>query len=119
MRLQSPVMAAKKQRHSGFVSQANERNKVRKIGNLVGQLISRRGYASVMSNGELRGSIQTAVGPSLAESFQVGNLRAGVLHLLIADSVSLQEFNFRKRAILKQLQIDVPDRVKDLRFRVG
>lgn len=112
-------MPPKKQRHSGFVSAENERNKVRKIGNLVGQLISRRGYASVMSDSELRGSIQTAVGASLEESFRVGNLRAGVLHLLIADSVSLQEFNFRKRAILKQLQRDVPDRVKDLRFRIG
>lgn len=111
-------MAAKK-RNSGFVSEHNRRTQVKKIGNLVGQLISRRGYASVMSDQELERSIKLAVGTTLESSFRVGKIRAGVLQLMITDSVSLQEFNFQKRAILKQLQTDVPDRVKDVRFRVG
>ena len=107
-----------RQRHSGLVSEHNQRTRVNKVGKLVGQLISRRGYASVMSDQQLAVSIRIAVGASLEESFRVGKLRSGVLQVLVVDSVSLQEFNFQRRAILKQLQTDLPDQVTDLRFRI-
>lgn len=93
--------------------------RVRPIGSLVNQLISRRGYAQVLANEELHQTIASAIGDQLASAFQIGNLRRGVLQVYASDSVTLQELNFRKRAILKQIDRDVPgSQVTDLRFRI-
>ncbi len=81
--------------------------------------MSRRGYAQNAANEDLRRAIVTAIGDQLGASFEIGNLRRGVLQLYAADSVTLQELNFRKRAILKQLDLELPDnKVTDLRFRI-
>ena len=97
----------------------NDRPRVRKIGTIVNQLIARRGYARAVGNDALRGAIADVIGAPLEKSFEVGNLKNGVLHVFVTDSVSIQEFNFQKRRILKRLQSDFPeDKVNDLRFRV-
>jgi len=81
--------------------------------------MSRRGYAQVAANEELRQAIASAIGDQLASAFQVGNLRLGVLQVYAADSVTLQELNFHKRAILQHLQRELPgNKVTDLRFRI-
>ena len=100
-------------------SPASDPPRVRRIGSLVSQLMSRRGYAQVFAGEELQRVIAAAIGQQLASSFQVGNLRKGVLQVYAADSVTLQELNFHKRAILKRLEQEVPDnKVTDLRFRI-
>ena len=80
---------------------------VRRIGSLVNQLMSRRGYAQVLANEELHGVIAAAVGEQLGTAFQIGKLKAGVLHIYASDSVTLQELNFQKRTILKRIQVDL------------
>lgn len=96
-----------------------EKPRVRRIGSIVGQLISRRGYAQVSANEAIHQLMVTEVGPELGGSLQVGNLRQGVLHIYASDSVTLQELNFRKRNILKRLQRELPNnKIKDLRFRI-
>ncbi|MEM9828103.1 MAG: DUF721 domain-containing protein [Planctomycetota bacterium] len=95
---------------------------VRSIGNLVGQLVASRGYASVMTDAAMLESVLAALGPSHsapdAGTVRVGRLRAGVLQIHVGDSVMLQELNFQKRSILRRLQKDFPDQVHDLRFRI-
>ncbi len=92
---------------------------IRRIGSLVNQLMSRRGYAQVAVNEELHQVIATAVGPPLEKAFQVGKLSAGVLHVYATDSVTLQELNFQKRNILRRIQQDMPgNKVTELRFRI-
>lgn len=92
---------------------------VRRIGSLVNQLMSRRGYAQVLSNDELHRVIAAAVGQPLEAAFQVGKLKAGVLQVYASDSVTLQELNFQKRTILKRIQTEIPgNKVTDLRFRI-
>lgn len=81
--------------------------------------MSRRGYAQVAANDELHQEIASVIGVALQAEFQVGNLRRGILQIYARDSVTLQELNFQKRAILKHLQKVLPDsRVNELRFRV-
>lgn len=81
--------------------------------------MSRRGYAQAVAGEDLRRAIASTIGDQLGSSFQVGNLRNGVLQVYAADSVTLQELNFRKIAILKHLQQELPDnKVTDLRFRI-
>lgn len=96
-----------------------EKPRVRRIGALMSQLMSRRGYAQVAVNEELHRTVASAIGDQLASEIQIGNLRKGVLQVYASDSVTLQELNFRKRAILKRLQQELPEnKVTDLRFRV-
>ncbi len=91
----------------------------KRIGTLIGQLLSRRGYAQVIAIQSLQIIVESEVGESLAKSIQVGNLRGGTLHIYAGDSVTLQELTFRKRALLKRLQTEMPEnRIIDLRFRV-
>ena len=97
----------------------SEQPGVRRIGSLMNQLISRRGYAQVTVDEELHRTVAAVIGDQLAADFQIGNLRKGVLQIYATDSVTLQELNFRKRAILKRLQKELPqNRVTDLRFRI-
>ncbi len=93
--------------------------RVRRIGSLVNQLISRRGYAQVSANEQMMRVISLATGEQLQSAFRVGNLKNGVLQIYASDSVTLQELNFQKRTILKRLKSDLPDnKVTDLRFRI-
>lgn len=96
-----------------------EKPRVRRIGSIVGQLISRRGYAQVSANEAIYQLMVMEVGPELGGGLQVGNLRQGVLHIYASDSVTIQELNFRKRGILKRIQRELPEnKIKDLRFRI-
>lgn len=109
----------KKNRSDHSDHSANEKPRVRRIGSLVSQLLSRRGYAQVLANDDLHRAVASVVDPHLRSAFQIGNLRGGVLQIYATDSVTLQELNFRKRAILKHLQTTLPEsKVTDLRFRI-
>ncbi|TWU18907.1 DUF721 domain-containing protein [Allorhodopirellula heiligendammensis] len=94
-------------------------NSARRIGTIVSQLMSRRGYASVASDNAMTGSIAQSVGPTLAGSITVGKLSRGVLHVYAVDSVVMQELTFQKRKILKALSKDHPQaKITDIRFRL-
>ena len=95
------------------------RPRIRKIGSLVSQLMSRRGYAQGAASDHLQAVIAGSVGTTLGSSVQVGNLKKGVLHIFVSDSVSLQELNFQKRSILRTVQRALPDaEITDLKFRI-
>jgi len=97
----------------------SESPQVRRLGSLVNQLMSRRGYASATASDDLLRVIVAAIDPTLQSSIQVGNLRQGILHVFATDSVTLQELNFQKQVILKRIQNDLPHaKVTDLRFRI-
>ena len=92
---------------------------IRRIGSLVNQLMSRRGYAQGFASEEIHRVIATTVGTPLDSGFAVGKLKAGVLQVYASDSVTLQELNFQKRKILRNIQQDMPgNQVTDLRFRI-
>lgn len=111
---------AAKDNHARIAKQKDaEKPRVRRIGSIVGQLISRRGYAQVSANEAIHQLILAEVGADLGAGLQVGNLRQGVLHVYASDSATLQELNFRKRGILKRLQRELAEsKIKDLRFRI-
>jgi hypothetical protein len=95
------------------------KHSVRRIGSLVNQLISRRGYAQLSATEEMRRVICLAVDERLHASIRVGNLRAGVLHVYASDSVAMQELVFQKRCILARIQQELPhSKVTALRFRL-
>jgi len=91
----------------------------RRIGTIISQLMSRRGYASVAAENAMMQSIAGSVGPALAGSITVGKLSRGVLQIYAVDSVVMQELTFQKRQIIKRLAKDHPQaKITDVRFRL-
>src|SRR4029450_10919753 len=90
------------------------------MGDVMSQLLARRGYAQVQAAALCESAWRTAVGEKLAPPPRPGNVRRGVLEVLVATSSVLQELAFVKAKVIKQLAQLAPDqKIRDVRFRVG
>jgi predicted nucleic acid-binding Zn ribbon protein len=90
------------------------------VAELVAELVQRRGYAQVRQAGQWNEAWRDAAGEAFAAVTEVGQLRRGVLEVIVANSLVMQELGFEKERILAALQAELPDaRIKQLRFRVG
>ena len=91
----------------------------KQIGNVIAQVVQKRGYAQVRTANERDEAWQTAVG-EVASATRVGSLRRGTLQIEVANSLLMQELTFRKEELLKKLNAALPDaKIKQLKFRVG
>ena len=87
---------------------------------VVGQLMARRDYARVISSQSLQLNWSEAAGPALAEQTRVGRLRRGVLEIVVANSMLMQELTFTKARLLSRLQqLEPEQKIRDLRFQLG
>ena len=92
----------------------------KKLGNVIAQLVSRRGYAQIHAAGEREEAWQAIAGEQLAAASQFSALRRGVFEVLVANSLMMQELTFRKEELFKALQQVLPDAgVKQLKFKIG
>jgi predicted nucleic acid-binding Zn ribbon protein len=90
------------------------------IGNVLSQLMSRRGYARVQSAAAYDDAWREAAGPLMAAYTRVGQLRRGTLEIVVGNSTLVQELGFQKQALLKSLAQLLPDEgIENLRFRTG
>jgi len=81
--------------------------------------MARRGYARILSNHQFSDAWIQASG-RLHQQSRSGQLRRGVLEVVVANSLVLQELTFQKRQILTTLNQLLPDqKIRDLRFCVG
>ncbi|MCC9600867.1 DUF721 domain-containing protein [Stieleria sp. JC731] len=98
---------------------ASSQKNVQRIGNLVSQLMSRRGYAQSAANDQFLSAFAEVAGEGIANEITIGKLNRGVLKVFAGDSVTVQELTFQKRAILKRIQTSMPQaKVTDIRFGV-
>jgi predicted nucleic acid-binding Zn ribbon protein len=92
----------------------------KKIGDVLAQLITLRGYGRFQANAELAAAWEAAAGESLARCSRAGLVRRGRLEVIVSNSTTMQELSFQKQQILAELIRHLPDaRIRDLRFRVG
>lgn len=90
------------------------------IGDILAQLMARRGFARVRSAEAFESAWQTAAGELLSRYTRPGAVRGGRLEVTVANSTLVQELSFQKPALLQSLAELLPDeKIKDLRFRVG
>ncbi len=90
------------------------------IGNVLSELMARRGYARVQSAAAFDEAWREAAGPLAAKYSRPGQLRRGVLEVVVANSTVMQELSFQKSEIIKSLTGLLPDQgIENLRFRVG
>jgi len=90
------------------------------IGNVLSELMARRGYARVQSAAAFDEAWREAAGPLAAKYSRPGQLRRGVLEVVVGNSTVMQELSFQKSEIIKSLTGLLPDQgIENLRFRVG
>jgi len=90
------------------------------IGDVLSELMARRGYARVQSAANYGAAWREAAGPLAAQYTRPGQLRRGTLEVVVANSTLVQELGFQKHKLLKSLAALLPDEgIKNLRFRVG
>jgi predicted nucleic acid-binding Zn ribbon protein len=89
------------------------------IGDVLAELMARRGFARVQSGAALETAWKQAAG-RFAPHTRVGAVRRGKLEVTVSHSVLVQELTFCKTALLDELKKLLPDeKIGDLRFRVG
>src|SRR4051794_1680969 len=92
----------------------------RKIGDVLTQLIARRGYAREQSSAALEAAWREAAGKPLAGVTKAGNLRRGTLEVFVANNLLAQELGFRKDELIERLgQLAPNEKITTLRFRIG
>ena len=90
------------------------------IGNVLSELMSRRGYARIQSAAAYDVAWSEAAGPLAAKYTRPGQVRRGTLEVVVANSTLMQELGFQKQDLLDALAKLLPDEgIKNLRFRVG
>ncbi len=90
------------------------------IGNVLAELMARRGFARVQSAAACSAAWSEAAGPLAARYSRAGEVRRGRLEVVVANSTVLQELVFQKPQLLEALRRLLPDEeIGDLRFRVG
>jgi predicted nucleic acid-binding Zn ribbon protein len=92
----------------------------RQIGDVLAQLIARRGYARQQSTAALESAWQEAAGGEFAAVTRAGLLRRGTLEVLVSNNLLAQELGFQKDELIARLQQLSPEaKINKLRFRVG
>jgi hypothetical protein len=92
----------------------------KKIGDVMAQLITLRGYGRVQADADLEAAWRAAAGDALARFTRAGQLRRGRLEVTVTNSTVVQELTFQKHQILAELGRQMPEaRIHDVRFRVG
>src|SRR5205809_2398619 len=87
---------------------------------VLSQLLAKRGYAQIQTAAICEAAWQEAVGPGLAADTRPGNVRRGVLEVLVRNPSVSSELGFLKTKIVTMLTKLVPEqKIRDLRFRVG
>ena len=91
-----------------------------KMADVLSVLMARRGYAQQQSAEISQYSWQQAVGKTFSGHSRAGNIRRGVLEVIVRNSAILQELTFQKKQLLKKMaEINGDQNISDLRFRVG
>src|SRR5437899_5927838 len=80
-----------------------------KLGEILSRLFTARGWGRRQERLRLEEAWAAAVGPELAQQTRVGSLRRGVLEVMVANAILLQELaHYQKRRLLEQLRGRLP-----------
>ena len=89
------------------------------IGDILSELMARRGYARVQSTDACAEAWRQAA-REIADCCARTQVRGGVLEVLVSSSTMVQEIGFRKSALIARLAELLPqENIRDLRLRVG
>lgn len=88
--------------------------------NLVTRLMARKGYNQQQSTNELSEAWDLVAADQWRNQTQVGNIRRGILEVIVTTSALNQRLEFEKKRLLAELKKQLPQtNLKDIRFRIG
>jgi predicted nucleic acid-binding Zn ribbon protein len=91
-----------------------------RIGDILSQLMARRGYAREQSSEKFAQAWRDAVGETIGACSRATQVRRGVLEVLVNNSTMVQEIGYRKRELIERLAESLPDEdIRDLKLRIG
>jgi predicted nucleic acid-binding Zn ribbon protein len=92
-----------------------------RLNEVLSRLFTARGWGRRQGQLHLERAWEQAAGPDVAPQTRVDALRRGVLEVVVANAVLLQELtHFHKRRLLAELRGRLPNTpITDLRFRAG
>ncbi len=94
--------------------------KPQRIGDVLAQLMARRGYAREQSFERYAEVWRQVAGEMLAACSRATQVRRGVLEVLVSNSTMIQEITFQKSDLVKRLAAALPEEnIRDLKLRVG
>lgn len=92
----------------------------KKMGDVISQLLVKRGYANVQQANTLDALWNAAVGQRFASQTKACQVKRGVLEVMVSNSAVMQELVFVKAKLIKTLTTTAAEhQIKDIRFRVG
>lgn len=87
---------------------------------LINYLLARKGYIQTQSKTDLSEGWRVAAGQKWQSKTMVGNLRQGVLEVVVESSAAHQQLEFNKKQLLTSIQNQLPqNNIRSIRFRVG
>ena len=90
------------------------------VGNVVAEIMARRGLGRDRVAADKKEIWQQVVGESVAELTKCGEMRGGRLEVVVANSTLIQELTFRKKEIIAALNQKISSwNIQEIRFRVG
>jgi predicted nucleic acid-binding Zn ribbon protein len=92
-----------------------------RLGEILSRLFTARGWGRRQERHRLEDAWAEAVGAQDAAATRVSGLRRGVLEVVVANAVLMQELaHFHKRRLLEELRRRLPGTtLTDIRFRAG
>jgi predicted nucleic acid-binding Zn ribbon protein len=98
----------------------NESPGPQRLGEVLSHLFVARGWGRRLERLQLEMAWAQAAGPSIAAATQLGNVRRGVMEVIVGNAALLQELaHFQKRSLLEAFQARTANKIVDLRFRLG
>lgn len=104
--------------YSGNVPQKSAKAP-QKLGDVLSDLMAQRGYAQIATHEALQQGWKNVVG-KMYQFTRVTEVKRGILHVLVTNSVIMQELTFRKQELTKAVADELPDyKIKEIRYRIG
>jgi predicted nucleic acid-binding Zn ribbon protein len=90
------------------------------IGNIISELMARRGVGQQLAAQQRQQAWQQAVGQPLADYTRCGSVYRRRLEVIVSSSTLMQELTFQKQQILHHLRQNAPElEIDDIRFKLG
>lgn len=90
------------------------------IGNIVADLLSKRGLGRPQATTELEVIWREVVGDAICSMTHCGKINRRQLNVIVTNSTVLQDLVFRKQEIVKAFNKKMESNlIRDIRFRVG
>jgi hypothetical protein len=92
-----------------------------RLGEILSRLMTARGWGRRRERSRLEQAWAETIGEPGSKKTRVGNMRRGVLEIVVGNPVLLQELaHFEKRRLLEALRLQLPGMtITELRFRSG